>query len=117
MSYDIFKGKDESREMNRLRAYITIESTSALLLFLGTVFALFISNTNLNDEYLRLINLPISISIGELMLSKPLIKWVNDGLMAPHIRGHSWDSWRQKTVTTLYKQQQRILDNKLILLR
>jgi len=68
--------------MNRLRAYITIESTSAILLFVGAALALWISNTGLYDEYVMLIHLPIGISIGDLTLAKPLIKWVNDGLMA-----------------------------------
>lgn len=68
--------------MNKLKEYFSIESVSALLLFCGTFLALIISNTELNDEYNNLINLPISISVGELTLSKSLIKWVNDGLMA-----------------------------------
>ncbi len=68
--------------MNTLRSYISIESASAILLFVGAVLALCISNTPLYDEYVSLINLPISFSIGELTLSKSLIKWINDGFMA-----------------------------------
>ena len=32
------------------------------------------------------------------------------------IMGHSWDIWRQKMVTNLHKQQQRIPHNTLIIL-
>ncbi len=68
--------------MNKLKNYISIEASSALLLLLGAMLALIVSNTPLNDEYVRLINLPITVSVGKLSLSKTLLKWVNDGLMA-----------------------------------
>lgn len=67
---------------NRIQQYINIESLSGILLFSGMVLALCISNSSLYDLYLNLINLPISITIGEFGLHKPLIKWTNDGLMA-----------------------------------
>jgi NhaA family Na+:H+ antiporter len=62
--------------------YTRVEPLAAILLFLGATFALIISNTGLNDDYLKYINIPISIRIGEFSLSMPLIKWINDGLMA-----------------------------------
>lgn len=34
--------------------------------------------------------------------------------ISPRPMGHSWDSWGQKTVTNLHKQQQRIRFNGLI---
>jgi len=63
------------------KKYIHVESLSSILLFLGAFFALCISNTDLNEQYVKLINFPISINFGEYSLNKPLIKWVNDGLM------------------------------------
>ncbi len=67
---------------NRIQQYINIESLSGILLFAGMILALFISNSHFYEAYLNLINLPISITIGEFILHKPLIKWTNDGLMA-----------------------------------
>lgn len=67
---------------NRIQQYINIESVSGILLFSGMVLALCVSNSRLYDTYLNLINLPISITIGNFGLHKPLIKWTNDGLMA-----------------------------------
>lgn len=67
---------------NRIQQYINIESFSGILLFIGMVFALILSNSTLYQEYLSLINLPISITIGDFSLNKPFIKWTNDGLMA-----------------------------------
>lgn len=68
--------------MNRLKTYMTIESISGLLLFLGALLALGLSNSPLYEEYLSIIHLPISLTLGDLTIGKPLIKWVNDGLMA-----------------------------------
>ena len=67
---------------NRIQQYINIESLSGILLFSGMILALCISNSSLYDIYLNLINLPISITVGDFGLHKPLIKWTNDGLMA-----------------------------------
>lgn len=67
---------------SRIRSFIKIESVSSVLLFVGAFLALCISNTGLNDMYLTLIHLPISITVGDFSINKPLIKWVNDGLMA-----------------------------------
>lgn len=70
------------RMKNRIEEFMTVESISGLFLFLGVTLALCVSNTELYDEYQALVNLPIRIQIGNFTLDKPLIKWVNDGLMA-----------------------------------
>jgi len=61
---------------------LKLESISAICLFLAVLLALIFRNTELWDEYLGLVNLPISITIGGYSLKKALLKWVNDGLMA-----------------------------------
>lgn len=62
---------------------INYEILSSYLLFGGVVLAFIISNNNFLLSYYReFINLNFSISLGDHSLSKPLIKWVNDGLMA-----------------------------------
>ena len=70
------------RSKSRVEQYISLEILSGILLLIGVGLALCVSNTHLNDEYRDLVSLPISISIGDFSLNKPLIKWVNDGLMA-----------------------------------
>lgn len=70
------------RMKNRIETFMTVESISGVLLFFGVILALCVSNTELYDEYRALTSLPISITIGDFSLGKPLIKWVNDGLMA-----------------------------------
>lgn len=55
---------------------------ASTLLFLAAICALIISNTAIKDEYFQYINYPISIQFGEISFSMPLIKFINDGLMA-----------------------------------
>jgi NhaA family Na+:H+ antiporter len=65
------------------RYQINYEILSSYLLCLGVILAFIISNNNFLLSYYRaLINVHFSIGVGEYILSKPLLKWVNDGLMA-----------------------------------
>lgn len=65
----------------RIEHFISLEALSGILLLLSLLLALYVSNSHLYDEYQSLAKLPISITIGSFSISKPLIKWVNDGLM------------------------------------
>lgn len=59
------------------------ESTSGLLLIFVTILALIFSNTLLSDFYNTFLHTKIEFRVGHyLEISKPLILWVNDGLMA-----------------------------------
>lgn len=53
----------------------------ALLLF-AAVLALILDNSPLSPFYDALLDTPLSIRIGALSLDKPLLLWINDGLMA-----------------------------------
>ncbi|WP_010298152.1 Na+/H+ antiporter NhaA [Candidatus Odyssella thessalonicensis] len=66
----------------RILSFIRLEIVSGLLLLVSLLLAIAVSNSNLYDEYQALVQLPIGIRFGDLYLDKPLIKWVNDGLMA-----------------------------------
>ena len=65
-----------------LREFIKLESFSAVLLVLATVLALLISNSPLAPFYTLLLDLPLIIALGDFSLDKPLLLWINDGLMA-----------------------------------
>ncbi len=49
---------------------------------IATLLALVLKNSNLIDEYEAFLHLPVEIRISELQIDKPLILWINDGLMA-----------------------------------
>ncbi len=54
----------------------------SLLLISSTIVALIVANSPLVIYYNLLIELPFTISLGDFKLSKPLLLWINDGLMA-----------------------------------
>lgn len=66
-----------------VRRFLQKESTSGIILMLVTVLALIFSNTFLSEFYNNFLHTPIEFKIGSILdISKPLILWVNDGLMA-----------------------------------
>lgn len=62
--------------------FAKIETLSGLLLFFATVIALIWANSSFSESYQNLWQYKIGISSESFELSKPLILWVNDGLMA-----------------------------------
>ncbi|MDX1666846.1 MAG: Na+/H+ antiporter NhaA [Saprospiraceae bacterium] len=64
------------------RQFIRTESASGLLLMFCAAGALIWANSGLADSYFSIWETPVSISVGDSSLSKPLLLWVNDGLMA-----------------------------------
>ncbi len=62
--------------------FIRLDSASGILLIFAAVAALFIANSPLAQGYFDFWDIPVSLSIGRFTLSKPLLLWVNDGLMA-----------------------------------
>jgi NhaA family Na+:H+ antiporter len=72
-----------ARALRRLQAFIRHEATAGFILVLAAATAMLAYNIPafqmLYDQTLRL---PISFSAGSFGLAKPLLLWVNDGLMA-----------------------------------
>ncbi|KAB7886362.1 Na+/H+ antiporter NhaA [Poseidonibacter ostreae] len=66
-----------------VRKFLQKESTSGIILMAVTVLALIFSNTFLSEFYTNFLHTNIEFKIGSILeISKPLILWVNDGLMA-----------------------------------
>jgi Na+:H+ antiporter, NhaA family len=64
-----------------LDKFIKLETSGSIILFLATVSALVLANSPLSESFLDFWNNYISINLPGLELSKPIIKWINDGLM------------------------------------
>ncbi len=62
--------------------FFRLETSSSILLLLFTGLALIIANTPLSDLYHEVLHYNFSIGIADEMVSKPIILWINDGLMA-----------------------------------
>jgi len=62
--------------------FFKLESASGIILMFAAVFALVCANTSLQTYYALLLDTPVEIRIGALEIAKPLLLWINDGLMA-----------------------------------
>jgi len=68
--------------ISTIKDFLQKESTSGLLLVLAAVMAMVVENSPLDFLYNALLETPVSIQVGALVLNKPLLLWINDGLMA-----------------------------------
>lgn len=68
--------------MNGIKEFLHHESSGGIFLMIATLIALIAQNSFLSEFYTSFLHTPFTISFGEFGLSKALILWVNDGLMA-----------------------------------
>ena len=64
------------------KKFLKLESTGGIFLFVAAILAMALKNSPLASWYADILTLPIQIRAGDLDLNKPLVLWVNDGLMA-----------------------------------
>ena len=67
---------------NRLRQFIESEAASALPLLVAAIAALVLANSPLADAVNGVLKTRFGLEWGPLSLNKPLLLWINDGLMA-----------------------------------
>jgi len=65
-----------------LASFFKSESTAGIVLFSAALFAMVIANSPFQAYYASLLNTPVEIRAGALEIAKPLLLWINDGLMA-----------------------------------
>lgn len=69
--------------MNAVKLFFQHEMAGGILLFSAAVAALMAANLPIVSElYAQLLDTPIAVKIGALKIDKPMLLWVNDGLMA-----------------------------------
>ncbi|UCH42102.1 MAG: Na+/H+ antiporter NhaA [Gammaproteobacteria bacterium] len=59
-----------------------LESAGGILLLIAAVIAMLIANSPLIDLYDDLLETTVALEVGALEIRKPLLLWINDGLMA-----------------------------------
>src|SRR5690606_21950223 len=62
--------------------FFKLEAASGILLIAAALVALVCANTPVNDLYQAFRDVPVELRIGALRIDKPLLLWINDGLMA-----------------------------------
>ncbi|MEM7400412.1 MAG: Na+/H+ antiporter NhaA [Pseudomonadota bacterium] len=65
-----------------LHSLMKLESAGGILLLIAAVIALLVANSPLQHLYNALLDTTVSVQVGELVINKPLLLWINDGLMA-----------------------------------
>ena len=68
--------------MNALRQFLKLEAAGGFVLMGAAILALILANTPLAWLYDGLLDTPVAVQVGALKIAKPLLLWINDGLMA-----------------------------------
>ncbi|MBB71536.1 MAG: Na+/H+ antiporter NhaA [Legionellales bacterium] len=68
--------------LKAITKFMKLESTGGVVLFLAAVLALIVDNSALSPWYQDLLSIKFTIGFERFKLSKELILWINDGLMA-----------------------------------
>jgi len=66
----------------KVSEFLKKDSAGGILLITATIFALILVNSPLENIYHMFLHLHLSISIGDFILDKSFLHWINDGLMA-----------------------------------
>jgi NhaA family Na+:H+ antiporter len=65
-----------------IREFLRMEAAGGIVLGLAATLALIACNSGLIELYRSVLTLPVELRIGQLQIAKPLLLWINDGLMA-----------------------------------
>lgn len=65
-----------------IRSFLKLESAAGIVLIAAALFAFILANSPLSHYYNLFLDTPVEIRIGPLLIAKPLLLWINDGLMA-----------------------------------
>jgi NhaA family Na+:H+ antiporter len=65
-----------------INQFLRLESAGGILLIGAAVLAMVAANSPLREYYDLLLEVPVEVRVGQLLIAKPLILWINDGLMA-----------------------------------
>ncbi|QXG36681.1 Na+/H+ antiporter NhaA [Pseudomonas viridiflava] len=67
---------------NTITRFFQLEAAGGLLLIAAAALALIINNSPLSWLYNAFLETPVESRIGAMQIAKPLLLWINDGLMA-----------------------------------
>lgn len=65
-----------------LRGFLKQESAGGIVLIAAAIAAMLVANSPLLDTYRAMLDVPVVAGIGGVVIDKPLLLWINDGLMA-----------------------------------
>jgi len=65
-----------------IQDFLKLEAASGIILMLSAVVAMIIANSPFAPWYDLLLEIPVVVAVGTFEIAKPLLLWINDGLMA-----------------------------------
>lgn len=68
--------------MTTIKEFLKLESAGGIILVMAALLAMVMANSPLDSYYNLLIDMPVEVRIGQFEIAKPLLLWINDGLMA-----------------------------------
>jgi NhaA family Na+:H+ antiporter len=68
--------------LSAIRDFFRMEAAGGIILVIAAALAVVVSNSPLAGLYDSFLNLPTQVRVGALDIDKPLLLWINDGLMA-----------------------------------
>lgn len=68
--------------MRMIRNFLSLQAAGGILLGMAAIVALVMKNSPLESLYDGFLTIPLAIQMGEFIIDKPLLLWINDGLMA-----------------------------------
>ncbi len=72
----------QNKLLSPIQKFVKLESFAGILLFAATIIALVWANSSFGDSYQKILQYKTGFSFQNFELKKPLILWINDGLMA-----------------------------------
>ena len=71
-----------ARALHALGEFFRLEAAGGIVLIVAALLALVCANSPLQASYDGFRDMPVAVVFGDLNIAKPLLLWINDGLMA-----------------------------------
>lgn len=94
---------------NFLKEFVQHESAAGLLLMATALLAMFVANSAWSAHYLALLQVPVMVQVADFGIHKPLLLWINDGLMTIFFLLVGLELKREWLVGELADKQQVVL--------
>ncbi|WP_133500566.1 Na+/H+ antiporter NhaA [Cognatilysobacter terrigena] len=97
------------RAVRALADFFRLEAAGGIVLIAAAAIAMILANSPLAGGYEAFRQMPLAVRIGDAQLAKPLLLWINDGLMAVFFLLVALEIKREATSGQLARRDQLIL--------
>ncbi|WP_133478227.1 Na+/H+ antiporter NhaA [Cognatilysobacter segetis] len=97
------------RAVHALADFFRLEAAGGIVLIAAAALAMLCANSPLAAGYEALRQMPLFLGIGDVSLAKPLLLWINDGLMAVFFLLVALEIKREATSGQLARRDQLVL--------